>query len=71
MARSSYIYVVQPTPDYDVDSIAIAAFTVKRELMGWLKRKDPGELRGLSVTRLPDGGHGKVTELYIDELLGS
>lgn len=73
MARSSYIYVVYPTPDYDVDSAPIAAFTVKHELVRWLTRKDPKELENLSVTRLPDGGRTdpKPSLLDIDELLAA
>lgn len=61
MARSSYIYVVLPYGD-DVDPIA--AFTVKRELVAWLRARSAKWPREwLSVTRIPDGRAGDAVQL--------
>lgn len=52
MARSAYIYVVLVG---DWDSVFVAgAFTVKHELISWLKQRKFG-LSGLDVWRLKDG----------------
>ena len=58
MARSTYVYVVQ---DIDNHHELVAGFTVKHELQTWIER-NPGEYY---VTRLPDGGHGKPSELRL------
>ncbi len=62
MARSTYIYVV--TDGRDV----VAAFTVKHELVSWLRA---GRAPSLSVTRVNDGAHSGnfATVLDITELL--
>lgn len=57
MARAEYIWLVR-----DPDGDPIAAFTVKHELVGWLKRRTAGwEHTDLAssweITRLRDGGH--------------
>lgn len=55
MARAEYIWVVR-----DGVGDLIAAFTVKHELVGWLKRRTTGWV-GLAesweITRLRDGGN--------------
>lgn len=65
--------MVQPIPDYDVDSAPVAAFTVKRELVAWLRRNERGLLLAdHQVVSLPDGGYGRAPELWgIEELLAS
>lgn len=56
MARSSYIYTVIPFAGH----APAAAFTVKHELVTWIKRyfpAKPGKFeRPIRVYRLPDGG---------------
>ena len=70
MARSRHIYVVMGAV-----KVPIAAFTVKHELVAWIKRKEhapDSPLRFMHVFRLDDGGYpGHVTELGIDDLLAS
>lgn len=65
MARSTYVYVV-------IDVLSpVAGFTVKRELVAWLRRY-PHRHHLMTVWRLPDGGPGdgrRNTPLRIEELL--
>jgi len=51
MARSTYIYVVLDE-DYDSVMVPVAAFTVKHEMLAWLK-KHP--VVGYEVMRFSDG----------------
>lgn len=55
MARAEYVWIVR-----DALGDLLAAFTVKHELVGWLKRRTAG-WTGLAeswtVDRLRDGGH--------------
>lgn len=57
MARSTYVYVVMTTADFPQPE---SAFTVKHELITWLRRQEyvTGQegLDSLSVWRIPDGG---------------
>lgn len=62
MARSTYIYVVMdpraPLP--------VATFTVKHEMVGWLKRtRKPGSTK---VYRYGDGPHRQPVSMDIEEL---
>lgn len=52
MARSTYVYVVQR------GLVVVAAFTVKSELISWLRAqaREPGGLYALTATRVRDGG---------------
>ncbi|MFC4373286.1 hypothetical protein ACFO5K_04155 [Nocardia halotolerans] len=62
MARSTYIYVV-------TDGLGvISAFTVKHELVSWLRRNPAPSHR---VTRVNDGPHSgtRITDIDITELL--
>lgn len=65
MARSTCVYAVLTegwTP--------LAAFTVKHELVTWLRRQGDAA-RGLEVWRCGDGlSRGKPVELDVAELLG-
>lgn len=49
MARSTYVYAVQE------NGAVVAGFTVKYELVRWLKRQGI-RMGGLEVTRVHDGG---------------
>ena len=71
MARSSYIYLVKTVCDYDAPGVPLAAFTVKHELITWLKRKTGAELADMELWRLHDGiwQDNKITLLDVDELL--
>lgn len=66
MSRSTYIYLAE----YFAwgEQWPAAAFTVKHELVSWLKSQDnPGEYR---VFRMSDGDHGKDPALMVmSELL--
>lgn len=66
MARSTAVYVAT------VFGTPIAAFTVKHELIAWLRRTNGGPM-GTIVRRLPDGapaGRARISEmLCIEELL--
>ncbi|MFD6400733.1 hypothetical protein [Nocardia sp. NPDC060249] len=66
MARSTHIYVVTIVGG-GWQEIA-AAFTVKHELVTWLRANPATDYR---VTRLNDGAHtgNHITELDITELL--
>lgn len=70
MARSRHVYVVMGAVE-----VPIAGFTVKHELVAWIKRKEhapDSPLRFMRVFRLDDGGYpGRVDELDIDDLLNS
>lgn len=50
MARSSYVYVVQT-----VSGGVVAGFTVKHELVSWLRCNEELVAKA-TVWRLPDGG---------------
>ena len=75
MARASYIYLVM---ELSID-IPIGAFTVKHEMVTFLKNEAAGYCmpeRQLSVYRVPDGGNfwgqrpdPHYTELDVLELL--
>jgi hypothetical protein len=55
MARADYVWVVT-----DATHAPIAAFTVKHELIGWLKRRTVGWTdlaESWEITRLRDGGN--------------
>ncbi len=60
MARSSYVYVITiPSIMKDLSDDVLAAFTVKHELVSWLKSyhiKQPERFEKLNITRVPDGG---------------
>jgi hypothetical protein len=65
MARSTYIYaVVQAVVD---DHGVMAAFTVKHELVSWLRRQN--DTSGVYVLRMRDGYPGCV-RVEVNELLG-
>lgn len=70
MARSTYVYVVESTPDGGYYWHPIAAFTVKHELITWLRRRE-SEHDKLMLTRFPDGdyGHRGPAKMDIAELL--
>jgi hypothetical protein len=59
MARSTYCYVVTEYGD------PISAFTVKHELVTWLKRQD--DVSELKVTRVADGLHGPMPSVMNPE----
>ena len=65
MARSSYIYVV------DDDGHPVAAFTVKHELVSYLREVKPAALWFYSVHRLRDGLIDRVLPVHLpmEELL--
>lgn len=60
MARSAYIWVVQPSGAIQ----PTAAFTVKHELVTWLGRLSEDLRSRLSVWRLPDGSSGNSPVQY-------
>lgn len=63
MARSSYVYVVS-------DGLGpLAGFTVKHELVTWLRRNQRPTLT-LLVHRLVDGRDGAITHLDVNDLIG-
>lgn len=73
MARSTYVYVVEK--DWDDGHEVVAAFTVKHELVRWLKRntmqvgyKTFWEFR---VKRVRDGvsSENTITDMSVAELL--
>jgi hypothetical protein len=68
MARSEYIYLVR-NGDMLSDAVPLAAFTVKRELRGWLSRKTGESLVNMHAYRMRDGGRGAVVEISIDDIL--
>lgn len=59
MARSTYVYVVQE------GDVVAAGFTVKHELMTWLRRQGP-RLGALEVTRVHDGGDRPEQNATVD-----
>lgn len=70
MARAYNIYLVV-WHDYDgVDPKA--AFTVKHEMITWLRKQPPDDLVGCGVLRMRDGeASGPLTTMFtIAELLG-
>lgn len=80
MARSSYIYTVTP---FAGSGFPAAVFTVKHEMVTWIKRNypwEPGKCeRPIRVHRFPDGGHPVFdengvnvhrTELDVKKLMG-
>lgn len=70
MARSEYVYLALWS------GVPFGAFTVKRELRGYLERMQAGplstvipeRLNGFTVYRMPDGG-GEGTEMSIPDIL--
>jgi hypothetical protein len=62
MARSQYIYVVTVRGDI------VAGFTVKHELVTWLRNNPAPDHK---VTRINDGLYGerRITEMNMGELL--
>ncbi|MFC4089315.1 hypothetical protein [Micromonospora sp. GCM10011541] len=65
MARSSYVYVV-----LNDEGLPSAGFTVKRELVSYLRRLGPDVDLVPAVIRLPDGREREqATELNIKELV--
>jgi hypothetical protein len=69
MARASNIYLVVWN-DYD-GVCPRAAFTVKHEMVSWLRRQSNTSLRGCSVMRMPDNSDGEGATFSIEELLGA
>ena len=72
MARSTYIYlVIQPLGE---DYLPVAAFTVKRELVAWIRRQPSALLEKLDFWRMRDNpimaADHVVTMLDLRELLG-
>lgn len=55
MARSTYIYLVKKYCDYDYPGDPLAAFTVKHELVTWLRRKTEAERADMELWRICDG----------------
>lgn len=70
MARSSYVYTVtdDDIPGYNVRAEPYAGFTVKRELLFWLKKQDKAFLRAAAVWRMRDGGTGDPVKVPMAEL---
>lgn len=73
MARSSYIYLVKGSGNVG-NYNPLAAFTVKHELVTWLKKRFPGGvgLNGVEGWRMPDGdpgGRPEQTEIDLKELI--
>jgi hypothetical protein len=63
VARSGYIYAV-----IDNEGALTAVFTVKHEMVTWLRRlPDLGHIA--AIRRHRDGGSGEVVDLDIKELL--
>ena len=62
MARSSYVYVAQ-----NDEGMPIAGFTVKHELVTYLRKRGADSVGG--VVRLRDGGQGSAAELDPEELI--
>ncbi len=60
MARSTYIYVV--TDQFG----PVAAFTVKHELVTWLRSLRADSAAHHRATRLPDGVHSYTTPTILD-----
>jgi hypothetical protein len=58
MARASYIYLVTD----DLTDLPLSAFTVKYEMIGWLKRHKHGPV---TVRRIPDGWDRANRHIYI------
>lgn len=62
MSRSTYVYVIEKVED-DYSEIK-AGFTVKHELVTWLRRRgerEGNDLHTLYVTRVRDGGDDSGT----------
>ena len=67
MARSSYVYIVMgPSPDLMSDDVPVAAFTVKHEMITWLKKC---QIDGPGVLRLRDGRTCTPVDMDLSELL--
>ncbi len=64
MARSAYVYLV-----LDEEETLYAAFTVKHELVTYLRRLGPAIVDVAAVFRIRDGQPGEGVELDIKELL--
>jgi hypothetical protein len=69
MARSSYVYIVcktaDPTSAREPGSDIIAAFTVKHEMLSWI-RSEKYEPKYLIVWRLSDGDRRERVRMDID-----
>lgn len=70
MARSGYVYVVLGS-----EREPIAGFTVKREMIRWLRANmiDPPRECYWTAYRIPDAGHNPllIARLDIAELIGA
>jgi hypothetical protein len=69
MARSQYIYVVYRWDNINAEAGAlVAAFTVKHELVTWLRRElSNAPWNSLGVARVRDGlNHGDETPVPVD-----
>jgi hypothetical protein len=70
VARSDYIYIVLKDM---LGTPPVAAFTVKHELLYWLRQRTEAELAGHDVYRCKDEGwnmpHKPPVKLDIEELL--
>jgi hypothetical protein len=77
MARAVSIWVVTEHYGNAAEPQAVAAFTVKHELVTWLERKSPEARRDLTLTKMPDnptyaemyGNRLALEDLSITELL--
>lgn len=68
MARASGIWVVSLNDGLPL--FLVAAFTVKRELVAWLNKKTPEDLKYFVVHRLQDGSPQYSThKLTLSELM--
>ena len=68
MARSTYIYVVEYDPVYDIPR-QYAAFTVKHELIAHLRRLTPSIADNTYVQRFRDNAPGTPVDLNVRELI--
>jgi hypothetical protein len=69
MARASNIYLVV-WQDYDGVDV-LAAFTVKHEMVTWLRKQAPKDLVGCDILRMPDGRDEEGTRIRIKDLLSA
>jgi hypothetical protein len=57
MARSHSIYVVTRPVPFGDDYNIVAAFTVKHELVTWLKKYEKDYIDGIAIAKLRDNGY--------------
>lgn len=69
MPRADYIYLVRTGDLLSIEAIPVAGFTVKHELISWLRAMSPALVATLKVFRMRDGGFGHVIEMDIYDLL--